>query len=220
MIFHRLVGLFSLVLSLQLIPSVHAGEINRDLEASALSPSTSHHYAIHLLQPLPRRNSGCETIFRNGKVLDSCDPNYGLDPEIDGVFRTYCEWNLNSHYQKNNSAHWLEPYFNPNLISISDAKVGYHLTGKYSTIWRELGGSEKIFLRWVELDFNDQISGSKLGALKCYPSIYGLSSQLAGSKYYDHHLSENENRQNIKSGISIGKILDQLQGYVELIQTN
>ena len=153
-------------------------------------------------------------------MLDTCDPNYGVDPELDGVFRTYCEWNLNSHYQKNNSAHWLEPYFNPDLIAITHAKVGYHLTGNYSTIWNQLRGAEKIKLRWVELDFKDQITGSVLGSLKCYPSIYKIVNKLDGNEFYHDHLSKKENDQEIRSGISVGSVLDELKGYVELIQIN
>ena len=160
--------MFLIVFALQFAFSTfaHAGSIDLGLEASALKSG----YAIRLLRPLPRRNSGCETIFRNGEVLETCDPNYGFDPAIEGVFRTYCEWNLNTHYQKNNPSKWLEPYSNPDLITITDAKVGFSNHDEYRTYLHRIRKKVYITYRWIELQFNDGISGTKLGSLKCYPS--------------------------------------------------
>ena len=206
--------------SLAVLPLAQSAEVDLSQEASFLNPNSQQSYAIQLIKPLPRRNSGCETIFKKGEALDSCDPNYGLDPEKDGVFRTYCEWNLNSHYQKENQSHWLESYENPDPIAITSAVVGYHLNGTYSTVWHQLRGAEKIKSRWIEISFNDQITGSVLGSLKCYPSYYTLDSKLAGTHSYHHHLSPRENDQKIKSGLSIGNILEQLRGYIKIIRIN
>jgi hypothetical protein len=220
--FKGVVGLLFVTLTFQTtqMPSAQATQLQPELEATSLKSG----YAIRLLKPLPRRNSGCKSLFRNGEVLETCDSNYGLDPKIDGVFRTYCEWNLNSHKQKDNSAEWLESYFNPNPIEITNAKVGYNVTGNFGTIWDKFKGAEEITLRWIEVDFNDQISGSKLGSLKCYPSQLRAYSptkkKLLGETYYQHDLSKEENDQKIKSGLSIDDILEQLEGYVSIIQTN
>lgn len=214
--------MFLIVFALQIVVSAfaQASSIDLGLEASSLKNG----YAIRLLKPLPRRNSGCETIFRSGRVLETCDPNYGFDPAIEGVFRTYCEWNLNTHYQKNNSSKWLEPYTNPDLIEITDAKVGFSNYDEYRTYLQKLGKRVYITYRWIELEFKDGITGSKLGSLKCYPSqayeYLPSKEKLFGRYYYYFDLSYADNASGIKSGLSIGNVLDQLKGYVELIKLN
>lgn len=212
------IGVF--IIQLGSVPTAFSGEINLDLEASTLKKG----YAIRLLKPLPRRNSGCETIFRNGKVLESCEPNYGFDPAIEGVIRNYCEWNLNTHYQKNNQAKWLEPYFNPDLIAITNAKVGHGHKNEYRSMIQRARNVEYIIYRWIELEFNDQITGSKLGSLKCYPARVNDwlpgKSELFGNYYYHYGDSKEENERNIKSGLSIGDVLDQLEGFVQIVKTN
>ena len=218
--FRGVVGLFLTVLTFQNINSsiAFSAVINRSLEASVLKKG----YFIRLLKPLPRRNSGCETIFRSGEVLESCDPNYGIDPSVDGVVRNYCEWNLHTHFQKNNSAEWLEPYFNPNLIVISNAKVGYGHHDENRTYIQKLRNIENIIYRWIEIEFKDQITGSKLGSLKCYPSkayeaIPG-KQKLFGRYSYRYDESIEENEKEIKSGLNLGNISDQLAGYAEIIK--
>ncbi len=214
------VGLFLAVFTMQIlqIEIAQSSEIDRKLEASALKDG----YAIRILKPLPRRNSGCETIFRSGKVLDSCEANYGVDPVIDGVVRNFCEWNLHSHYQKNNSSRFLEPYFSPNLITITNAKVGFGYHDEYRTLIHKFQKKEYITYRWIELEFNDQITGSNLGSLKCYPSqVYEYlprKEKLYGSYFYHYDQTPEENARQIKSGLTIGNVLDQLVGYVELVK--
>lgn len=194
--------------------------IDLDLEASTLKSG----YAIRLLKPLPRRNSGCDTIFRSGKVLNSCEPNYGFDPAIEGVIRNYCEWNLNTHYQKNNSAPWLESYFNSNLITISDAKIGFSNHDEYRTYIHKFKMKEYITYRWIELVFNDGISGTKLGSLKCYPSqayeYDPFKQHLYGRYFYYFNESHEKNVKEIKSGLTIGNIQHQLSGYLEFVKQN
>ncbi len=211
------IGLLIAALALQTLP-VQASEINRNLEASTLKNG----YAIRILKPLPRRNSGCDTIFRSGKVLDSCEPNYGVDPAIEGVVRNYCEWNLNTHYQKHNPAKWLESYDHAKLISIANARVGFVQQDEYQTLFHRFQKKEYITYRWIELEFNDQISGSKLGTLKCYPSqVYEYDPRreyLYGNYFYHFDESYEVNSQKIKSGVTIGMILDQLKGYVEIVK--
>lgn len=214
--------MFLFVFTLQLAFSSFAqsSPVDFGLEASTLKKG----YAIRLLKPLPRRNSGCDTIFRSGKVLDSCEPNYGFDPAIEGVFRNYCEWNLNTHYQKNNSAKWLEPYSNPDLIEIADAKIGFSHHDEYRTYIHKLRNKEYITVRWIELIFNDRISGSKLGSLKCYPSqayeYYPNKKHLFGRYFYFFDDSHEKNVREIKSGLTIGNVRDQLRGFVEIVKTD
>ena len=215
--FRGVLRLLCAVFTITHIQSAKGAAINTDLEATALSRG----YAIHLLKPLPRRNSGCETLFRDGEVLNSCDPNNGFDPEIEGVLRTYCEWNLNSHYQQDNASKWLEPYFNPDLISITDAKVGFELNQDYDKFMDRFSHQKSIKLRWIEIDLNDQITGSKLGALKCFPTRFKdfqpSKRLLLGSTKVDETAID---RSKIKSGLSIGDILEELNGYVEFVSTN
>ena len=211
--------MFLLVLFLQIaqFQVAQASDGFRKLEASTLKNG----YSIRLLKPLPRRNSGCDTIFRGGEVLDSCEPNYGVDPAIEGVVRNYCEWNLHTHYQKDNASKWLESYSNSNPIVISDAKVGYGHHDEYQTLIHRLRNIEYITYRWVELEFKDQITGSKLGSLMCYPSqayeYLPSREKLYGRYFYHYDESAEENDKNIKSGLTIGNILDQLAGYVEIV---
>ena len=148
--------------------------------------------------------------------MESCAPNRML--------QGYCEWNLHTHYQKENSSKWLDAYFNPNLMKITQAKIGFSHEDTNRTIVQKMINVEHVTERWIELKFDDQMRGTHLGSLKCYPSDVSeylpTKKKLFGRTYYRYENTWEENAKVIRSGLSIHDVLDQLEGFVEIIKTN
>jgi hypothetical protein len=175
-------------------------------------------YAFKILKPIPRHNNGCDTVFRNGKALDSCDGNFGMDPEIYGGAVTFCKWNFYTVYDPNHSDEkqkWSVPFSSDEVIRIRSATDEWKVENVRETIYGRLRHVESVKNRHIQIQF----SHSEVGQFICYAGY--LKQFRKNSDYYfgatEFKWNESSN-EPVYSGLSIADIQRQLGSYVEIIK--
>jgi len=170
-------------------------------------------YGIRLIRPIPRHDNGCSTVFRNGKVLKSCDGNFGFDPANYGGIMTFCRWDLNT-VDHGSRKTWAEPYFTSGVIPITEAEDVWNVRDDYQTIYSRIRSQETIHDRHIRIRF----ASSDLGELVCYAGYLNSYRKNAddyfGAKSFVSGVTQPD---DVRSGLSIGDVLDELHRYLEIV---
>jgi hypothetical protein len=171
-------------------------------------------YAIKILKPIPRHNDGCDTVFKKGEVLDTCDGNFGLDPEKYGAVITFCRWDLYTVYHGDDQKEWSEPYFTPSLVPIQNSVNVWKVKNERETIYSRIRGTEAIKDRHISIRFQNP----NLGELVCYP---GMTKAYRKNSDYYYGATKFKWRETehdpVYSGLSIEDIQNQLRSYIEIV---
>lgn len=171
-------------------------------------------YAIKLLKPIPRHNNGCDTVFRNGKALETCDGNFGFDPHRYGGILTFCHWDLHTVYRGNNENEWSTPFFTSQAIAIRDARDEWKASNENEMMYRRIQNVVTIQDRHVSIHFDHP----DLGELNCYPGYLKTyqknSDYYFGTRYFKFGQVQPD---ETYSGLSIDDLQRQLRSFIEFV---